>query len=142
MDTHKFSYKNLVIAGAILILLYCGLQNLSSVIGFLQMIIGLFLPFIVGFFMAFVLNLPMSAIERLLGRNKSKVMSKLKRPISLILSLLFIITALAFVLYLVIPELGNTMVTLGNAIVAFADQAGKWINENQEIGRASCRERV
>ena len=133
MDTHKFSYKNLVIAGAILILLYCGLQNLSSVIGFLQMIIGLFLPFIVGFFMAFVLNLPMSAIERLLGRNKSKVMSKLKRPISLILSLLFIITALAFVLYLVIPELGNTMVTLGNAIVAFADQAGKWINENQDL---------
>jgi predicted PurR-regulated permease PerM len=133
MDTHKFSYKKLVITGAILILLYCGLQNLSSVIGFLQMIVGLLLPFIVGFFMAFVLNLPMSAIERLLGRNKSKVMGKLKRPISLILSLLFIITALAFVLYLVIPELGNTMVTLGNAIVAFADQAGKWINENQDL---------
>lgn len=133
MDTHKFSYKNLVITGAILILLYCGLQNLSAVIGFVQMIVGLFLPFIVGFFMAFVLNLPMSAIERLLGRNKSKVMNKLKRPISLILSLLFIITALAFVLYLVIPELGNTMVTLGNAIVAFADQAGKWINENQDL---------
>ena len=49
--------------GAILILLFLGVANLSSVTDALKWFAGLFTPLTIGFFVALILNVPMRFFE-------------------------------------------------------------------------------
>lgn len=89
MERRKFWRYFLAVAG--LILLYCVLQNLSTIWAFIQTILSAFSPIVMGFIFAFVLNLPMRGLEHLwekaeLGtkrfirkRKKNKPVAEIKK---------------------------------------------------------------
>ena len=53
-------------------------------------------PFLIGGLIAFVLNIPMRRIElTLFGKKDGKIAGKLKRPVSIVLTLLFLLLVLA-----------------------------------------------
>lgn len=54
------------------VLLFVGLQNLGTVWGFVQILIGLLMPFIIGLCIAFILSVPMRAVETHLFRPLDK----------------------------------------------------------------------
>ncbi len=62
MERRKFWRNFFAVAG--LIMLYCVLQNLSTIWSFIQAILSAFSPIVMGFIFAFVLNLPMRGFER------------------------------------------------------------------------------
>lgn len=72
-------------------------------------------PFILGGVIAFILNIPMSKIESLL-KEKTNIKDGLSRGISIVLALLIFVAILAFVAFLLVPELIGNIKNLINTI--------------------------
>lgn len=100
------------------------------------------LPFLLGGGIAFVLNIPMSFLEEKIFGNRhlkdKKIVKKLSRPVSLILTLAIVIGVIVLVMFVVIPELTRTVVSLGRTIQTFIPEAQEFLEEiftdNKEIG--------
>ncbi len=113
-------------------LLYWGLNNYKFLGETLGGLWSLLLPFIVGLCIAFILNVPMKALERLIFKERpntteraKRIIEKIKRPASLILTLVIFIGAIFLVCFIVIPEISNTFKTLKDAIPGFTDRISK-----------------
>ena len=84
--------------------------NIKSIAIFFLYIIKILMPFIIGIFIAFVLNVLLNFIEnKLFKKFNSKKWIKLKRPLSILITFIIIITVLLFILGLLIPQLQNTV---------------------------------
>ena len=100
------------------------------------------LPFLLGGGIAFVLNIPMSFLEEKIFGNRhlkdKKIVKKLARPVSLIMTLAIVIGVIVLVMFVVIPELTRTVVSLGRTIQTFIPEAQECLEEiftdNKEIG--------
>ena len=110
------------------------------VLGVLKTIWDIIFPFVLGGAIAFLTNVPMSFLEKKIFENvkkKNKIVRKLKRPISLILTIVLVVGVIALVMFGVIPQLTRTMGTLVTSINDFIPQMQSWIGEffhnNQEI---------
>lgn len=96
-------------------------------------------PFLLGAAIAFILSVPMGRIEKTLASIGAKPSAKKKflRPLSLILTLVFVIAILALATLVVLPELGRTISSLGRTIqVKFPvllNQVEELFRDNPEI---------
>ena len=79
-------------------------------------------PFIIGGVVAFILNLPMRAMEnKILGKWRGKAAKVLKRPISMIASIIFVALILFLVVGTVVPQISQTFYGLGAKIPKFIE---------------------
>lgn len=107
----------------------------------LSFIWGVVCPFILGGAIAFVLNVPMNFIQRHLFPEErtehSKILNKLARPVSMLLVLFLVIAAIGLVMFVLIPQLGNTFANLGQSIQDFIPQIQEWakvlFHNNKEV---------
>ena len=78
------------------ILFFVIISNINSVSNAVSKILSVFSPLILGLCIAFVVNLPLRYLEEKifgkLTRRNGKVWSKLKRPLCLTLSVLFLLS--------------------------------------------------
>lgn len=132
---NRSNTKRILAIVAFGVLLFCGLLNFDRVLGFVGLLFGLMAPFITGLCMAFILNVPLRAIEQALfpvERRKKKarsLYSRAARPISITLTLLAFLAVIAIVLFLVIPELGNTFTIIRDGFPAFMERMQQWSEE-------------
>lgn len=98
------------ILGIILIsiLFYLGVQRLDLVVMALKFIWKLFFPFVMGGVIAFIFSVPMRGIEKRLF-NQNVKLQPLKRPIAYVITLLGITFTLFMALFILVPELANTV---------------------------------
>lgn len=89
--------------------------------GFLKTGFRLLFPFLVGTAIAFILNVPMRFIETKIlgGLLGMKEKNRLKRPVSLLLAILFVLVIVAVVSLVVVPELTGTLIGLKRLVPAF-----------------------
>lgn len=112
--------RGLMIFAAVVLLVVIYIKDVTAV---LIVAFGIVKPFLIGAAIAFVLNLPMTAIEEhLLGKIQAKRFQRLRRPLSIMLSLVLIILVIVIVLLTVVPQLGKTFTQLGNQIPVFANE--------------------
>lgn len=90
--------------------------NYRSLFSLAMWLVGIASPFVLGGVMAFILNVPMRNIEKLLPMKEN---SKLRRPLSLCLTLILVIGVLLLVIFVVMPQLVETVFSLQNSIPAF-----------------------
>ena len=140
MDLSKMSIKKIRELIVFTALLVVALWKFDMVLGVLKTIWRIIFPFILGGAIAFLTNVPMSFLEKKIFENvkkKNKIVRKLKRPISLILTIVLVVGVIALVMFGVIPQLTRTMGTLVTSINDFIPQMQSWIGEffhnNQEI---------
>ena len=140
VDLNKISIKKIRELIVFTALLVVALWKFDMVLGVLKTIWGIIFPFILGGAIAFLTNVPMSFLEKKIFENvkkKNKIVRKLKRPISLILTIVLVVGVIALVMFGVIPQLTRTMGTLVTSINDFIPQMQSWIGEffhnNQEI---------
>ena len=118
MNLTKSNLKKLALLIAGGIALNAALQHLDLVRGFFAMILGFLTPFLAGSALAFVINVPMRQIEGRLfpplapGKRPGRL-RRAKRPISLLLTLLLLFGLLTIVFFLILPEIGRTLRSLG-----------------------------
>ena len=104
------------------------LVNHTSVIGyFFSRVIALILPFLIGCGIAFVINIIMKSIEDGLFKKKTGKLYKYKRPISMILAYVLAICVVVLVLFVVLPEVGDTITKIKDKLPGFVDRAKEWI---------------
>lgn len=91
--------------------------NYRKLLGLVISLYHIASPFVLGSVIAFILNVPMRNIQRHLHfKGKWK---KLERPLSLCLALLAVLGVLFLVIFVVVPELFGTLVSLQNSVPAF-----------------------
>ena len=113
------------------VLAFWGLNNLELIFDVLGNIYRVFSPFILGFVLAYVLNIPMMKVEKLLKKAiPDKYEDKYSgaiRLVSIILSILLLVLVIAFVGFLLIPELIENIESLMNNIPAFIEGVKDWV---------------
>ena len=129
--------KELIVFAALVVVVF---WKYEAVIGVMKFLWNILLPFILGGAIAFVINVPMSFLERKIFGEKetrSKKKAKFARPLSLILTLVLAVAVIVIVMFVLIPQLGETFVSLGANIAAFLPEMKDWIsdftNNNEEI---------
>ena len=90
--------------------------NYRSLFALIVRAVGIITPFLLGGVMAFVLNVPMRAIERILPVKKE---SQFRRPLSLVLTFVFVIGILPVVTFVVMPQLFDTVLSLQYSLPVF-----------------------
>ena len=93
-----------------------GLWRFSIVLQAVKTILHILFPFLLGGAIAFVLSVPMNRIRKRLFANAKEKPKKFAAPVSLILTLIFVLALLSLVTIVVVPELGNTIATLGKTL--------------------------
>ena len=117
------------------------LWKYSLVLDALGFGLGIVFPFLLGGAIAFILNVPMHFLEKTLFSNKKTAgktwAQKLARPLSLVLTILFVLGVISLVIFVVVPKLGSTVYSLGASIQDFVPKVQHWVEElfdnNKEI---------
>ncbi|HJA80256.1 MAG TPA: AI-2E family transporter [Candidatus Mediterraneibacter intestinipullorum] len=123
------------------IIILIALWNYKILFEWIGVAFRIILPFIMGGGIAFILNIPMSFLEEKLFQNKhlkdKKIAKKLARPVCLILTLAIVIGVVVLVMFVVIPELTRTFLSLGKTIQTFIPEAQRFLEDmftdNKEI---------
>ena len=141
MNLNRETMRKLMLLIAFTILLLVGVQRLDAVFGALRFLWGIGFPFALGGAIAFILNVPMTALEQWLFPRektaKSKLKNKLARPFSLVLAIVLVVGVISLVMFVVVPELGTTVASLGASMEAFLPRAQEWLenifSNNEQI---------
>ena len=123
----KSTTKYIVGIAFIIIAITFVINNDVKVSGLLNAIYKLISPFILGSAIAFVLNVLLRPIENLwlkIFKKQGKVSTALKRPVSLILSILILVGLLAALLFMIIPDFIDTF---NNIVAVLPDYTGRVI---------------
>lgn len=127
MDLNKKNMKNLMILIVFAVLVLVGVQRIENLAAGFVFLMRIVFPFILGGAMAFILNIPMHFLEgRVFAKAKKK---KLVRPVSLVLSILFVVAILQIVLVVVIPEIAATFAGISKNIETFLPKLEQWLTE-------------
>ena len=127
MDLNKKNMKNLMILIVFAVLVLVGVQRIENLAAGFVFLMRIVFPFILGGAMAFILNIPMHFLEgRLFAKVKKK---KFVRPVSLVLSILFVVAILQIVLVVVIPEIAATFAGISKNIETFLPKLEQWLTE-------------
>lgn len=144
MELNKKHIHSLVLGAMGCIVLYWLLHEPERMTGLLQWGMDLLAPFLVGACFSFILNVPMRAIERLL---KKRFSGKSTRAIAIVLTFVLILMVISFVVYMLIPQIGETAQVIAGKLPAFWErtesriqalleenpQVMRWIEENTEF---------
>ena len=105
------SRKDIILIITYIALVIFALVNFEKIFIFLGKVIDIFSPFIIGVIFAFILNVINNFYERkFFGKVKNNSFwKKAKRPISITLSLVSVFVIIIFVIYLLIPQLENSL---------------------------------
>ncbi len=127
----KDTMKKAVCLITFAVLLYVGMRNMHIVLKYVKLVWQLLFPFVLGGAIAFVLNVPMKFMEKhLFERAQEKgnrLAVKLGRPVSLILSILFVVIVIMIVALVVAPELGATFLSVAKRIEWSIPRLQEWL---------------
>ena len=126
------------------IVLYWVLNEGERVRAVVNFVLDVAQPFLVGACLAFILNVPMRAFEKMLKKISSP---KARRAVAILLTLISFAVAVAGVVYLLIPQIQETITTLMRQLPPFFlrveglirefleknPQVFQWIRDNTEL---------
>lgn len=120
--------KLIILAG----LVYFAVTNVSSFFLFLLYLMGILAPVIIGLFLAFTLNIPLDWLEAKVFTQNTPLMKKVKRPLSTLLSVLFLLGILALVVILVIPKSIEALQVISKQVPGYYESIVEWV-KNRDI---------
>lgn len=121
MELNKENMKKIMLLILYTIVILSLAFHIEYAAKFLKTGLQLLFPFLVGTAIAFILNVPMRFIETKIlgGLLGMKEKNRLKRPISLLLAIVFVLVIVAVVSLVVVPELTGTLIGLKRLVPAF-----------------------
>lgn len=133
LPLNRRSLKYIAVILVMLALAYVIVTEPEKISRFISGVLSVFSPFIIGFCIAYVVNLLMKPLERfwtfIWKKLKSqKVVSKLSRPVCLVLSLLIVFGAIFAIVFMVIPAFKETIVSFADNVPQYAKTVEQWYN--------------
>ena len=132
MDRRKMDLKVvkyfLLATGLIL-----GIRYFDVLLGGAGNLWGIAAPLIAGCVMAYVLNLPMRWFEkRYFPNSKKRIVNKTRRPVCIVLSILAVALIAYMILRVVVPELVNAVILIGQSVPPLVEGIMDWLVKNME----------
>lgn len=132
MDRQKMDLKVvkyfLLATGLIL-----GIRYFDVLLGGAGNLWGIAAPLIAGCVMAYVLNLPMRWFEkRYFPNSKKRIVNKTRRPVCIVLSILAVALIAYMILRVVVPELVNAVILIGQSVPPLVEGIVDWLVKNME----------
>lgn len=131
----ELSKKNVkIILGIITfgILLFSATQHLSAVGAFFGGLLKIMAPLIVGFCLAFILNIVMTVLENkifgFMGKSKKAFVRKMKRPVSLVSTIILMFGFIILLLFIIIPALKDSVELLVAKVPGYYESVVNWID--------------
>ncbi len=119
-------YAFFVLAGAIIF--NAIITNFDIVMGYFGIALRLISPFIWGFCIAYLLNPLMKTIERLCNKiDKKETLGRKRRIISVIAAYLIALTCIVLFVYVISPQIKDSIVTLTRNIQIWAPEFASYI---------------
>lgn len=129
----KSKFKQYILIATYIVVLSFVLLNLSNVTSALDSILSILSPFTLAIGIAFVFNLPMKLFEDkvfyFLDKPKYKSAKNMKRPLSILATVITIFGLLTALIVFVIPQLVESMSTLLNSVPGYMQSFEKLINQ-------------
>lgn len=130
--------KGLIVFAALVV---ACLWKYDVVVSVLAFIFHVIFPFVLGGAIAFILNVPMNFVQRHLFApervERHKIQKKIARPVSMLIVIFGVFGIVALVMFVLIPQLGDTFSNLGCSIQAFIPKVQEWaeklFHDNKEI---------
>ena len=130
--------KGLIVFAALVV---ACLWKYDVVVSVLAFIFHVIFPFVLGGAIAFILNVPMNFIQRHLFApervERHKIQKKIARPVSMLIVIFGVFGIVALVMFVLIPQFGDTFSNLGSSIQAFIPKVQEWaeklFHDNKEI---------
>ena len=116
--------KLLIVSLLLVVVLFW--SRISEALSFLT---GILKPFILGGALAFILNLPLSFLEKKVFRNLKGRGEKFKRPLSIFLSLVFVLLLILILLLTVVPEVISAFESIISSIPSLVTRVESWSND-------------
>lgn len=103
-------------------------EKISNAVSFVFDVLS---PFLIGFCFAYVVNLLLRPLERFWTwswhkAKKQNIVSKLKRPVCLTLSILVVLGVIFAIVFMIIPKLGDTVVSFADKVPQYAKTVEGW----------------
>lgn len=115
------------------IIILIALWNYELLFSWIKFAFGIIFPFLLGGGIAFVLNVPMKFFEDKLFKNRrmreKKITKRIARPVSLVLTIAAVIGVIVLVMFVVVPELTQTVISLGRTIRMFVPEAQRFLED-------------
>ncbi len=132
MELSKKNVKTILGIITFGILLFSATQHLSAVLAFLGGILKIVAPLIVGFCLAFILNIIMTLIEDkvwgFMSKSKKAFVRKMKRPVSLISTIILMLGFVVLLLFIIIPALKDSIDLLVAKVPGYYESIVGWID--------------
>lgn len=138
VNVNKLSKNRLIIIILGLIVFYLSMNNIATVTDYFGRVISFFSPFILGAAIAFVINVPMAKIENFLFRKvptcpqsaAGKVANAVKRPVSVLITLVLVFGVIALALTGIVPQLATTLESLADTLPKATNRLEHWVMSN------------
>ncbi|MDD5934100.1 MAG: AI-2E family transporter [Clostridiales bacterium] len=130
MEFNKKTMRKFMQLITFTVLLLVGLMNFNVIMDTIGWILKILMPFIIGGCIAFIICVPMKLFEEKVfrkGKSNNKILAKIRRPLSILLSLICIIGLILIVILLIAPELTQTVTKLVNETIPnFFSNVEEW----------------
>ena len=130
MELNSKNIKKIILIILCGVLIFTILQNLTGFFGVLGNVFSVFSPIITALCIAFVLNVLLSGLENkvffFLDKSKKRFIRKLKRPICLILTYLIALGVVSLLIWVIIPDIIETITYLAEKLPSFVVTAKDW----------------
>lgn len=141
MDFNKETIKKIKEIIFFTALIFVALWNYKMLFKGIKFLGNVIFPFALGGAIAFVLNVPMNFVEENIFPKikllNTKIGKKVSRPLAFIFTVLFVLGLIGIVVFIVVPELGNTIMNIGKTLQEFVPQVQKWaiqfVGDNPEL---------
>lgn len=126
-------YKKFLKYGITVAVLILVVMNFATVAGWVRTLLSVAYPLSLGCVIAYILNILMVRLEKLyFPKSKNKFVTKSRRGVCIVLSLLLMVIVVLFVLYLVIPQIVDCFVVISKDVPVLLQKVWDFLVENSD----------
>ncbi len=136
MEMNRKTVKTLAGLIAFGIILNVVVHNMEGVTAWVTTMVGILTPILLGIVIAFLLNIPVSLLERHVFKKRKNrflmILHKLRRPLSITISLVTVIAALVGVIAIVLPQLTRALMGAVSSVRMLVDSLRVYLTEYED----------
>lgn len=130
MELSKKTVRRIMLLITFTVLIIWCVYNHKMLLGYIGDLYSIVSPFVTGLCIAFVVNVLLRPLERLwlrlFANKKGNWVKKLKRPVCLVLSILLVIGIILAVVFIILPELTESVASLVAMVPTYLDEVEDW----------------
>ena len=130
MELNSKNIKKILFIILFGVIAFTAFQNLNYISRFLSKTLRVFNPVITALCIAFVLNVLLTVLETkvfsFMDKSPRRFVRKLRRPICIVLTYLIALGIIALVIWVIIPDVAETVISLAEKLPSFMTEARDW----------------